>query len=121
MIRTDNVELPAGSQPPVSRQGRQWEVVSVEGVLQVEDPREARAGVVVFFPGAVGGLVFDQPVDAAFYGRVVRAGDGHHAHDAPGGLARGAVAGALQTRVLVAVAGLAPTAVGLLAVAQPVG
>src|SRR5258706_4779411 len=54
-----------GGQSMKSRQRGQREIVPVEVVLQIENPRETGAGVKVLFPCAVFGLGFTEPADRA--------------------------------------------------------
>ena len=94
--------------------------VAIDVVFQVENLRETGAGGFLLGPGAVGVLRADQILDAAFERGIVRVAERTQAHDGPGGLRRGAWPAALENRVVVSVATLAPAAVLVLHAFQPV-
>ncbi len=103
----------------VARDGHEREEDPVIVIPQVEHPGEARAGVGRLVPGAVGCLRPQQVVDAAADGPGARPPGGDQAQRGPGRLRGGRVAGPLERRVVVAPAGLAPGAGGLLGRLEP--
>src|SRR5204863_6042992 len=82
--------------------------------------RKTGAGDVPFVPGAIGPLRAQQITQAALHTRPIEIAARTNAHDGPRRLRRRAFAFAFQCRVFVRNAGLAPTAVIVLAALQPI-
>src|SRR4029450_13049346 len=79
----------SGMRPAVDSQRPEWEVLGVQVVLQIEDPREARAVPEGVLPRAVLALTAQEIVDAALARRAARAPGREEAQSRPGGRARG--------------------------------
>src|SRR3972149_2538441 len=103
---------PSRCRAPVHAQRPEREILRVQVVLEVEDPREARAVPERIFPGAVGVLPVDQVTDALLDRRPAGAPSGEEGQQRPGRLARKGLAASGQIVVLVGAERLAPAAVG---------
>src|SRR5262245_39360019 len=103
----------------VDSQRPEREILGVQMVLQVEDPRKARAVPERVFPRAVVALRSQQVIDAALDGRAARAASGEQAEERPRRLARNRFAHPGELVVVVALAGLAPAAVAVLVALEP--
>src|SRR5258705_7436539 len=109
----------SGMRASVDSQGPEGEVVGVEVVLQVEDPREAGSVPEGGLPRAVVPLRSQEVVDAAHDRRAASAAGGEEPEQRPRGLARPRLAHAGELVVVVALAGLAPAAVLVLVALEP--
>src|SRR4029077_8960940 len=103
----------------VGGQSEQRKILAIHVVLQIEHARESRAGVVVLVPRAVLLLSAQEVGNTARHGIAADVIGGHHAENGPSGLRRGALANSLPIRIVVRIAGLAPSAVRILHHAQP--
>src|SRR6185295_3981941 len=103
----------------VDAEGPQREVLGVEVVLEEEHAREAGAVPERIVPPAVRPLRAQQVLDARLDGRARSGADGEQAQQRPGGLARDGGSPPGQLGLAVALAALAPAAVGVLAADQP--
>src|SRR5206468_2292940 len=95
------------------------EVLRVQVVLEVEDPREARAVPQRIGPRAVGVLPLDEIADALVHRAPLGAPGGEERQERPGRLARQGLAAAGQVSVVVGAQGLAPAAVVVLPLLEP--
>src|SRR5215510_12850697 len=109
----------SGMRAAVDSQSPEREVVGVEVVFQVEDPRESGSVPVGVIPRAVGSLRPQQVVDAAHDCRTAGTAGGEEPEQRPRGLARRRLAHAGELVVVVALAGLAPAAVLVLVALEP--
>src|SRR5262245_41591431 len=109
----------SGMRPAVDSQGPEREVVGVEVVLEIEDPRKSGPVPVGILPRAVVPLRPQQIVNAAHDGRTAGAPGGEEPEQRPRGLARRRVPHARELVILVALAGLAPAAVLVLVTLEP--
>src|SRR5262245_7624089 len=109
----------SGMRAAVDSQGPEREVVGVEVVLEIEDPRESGSVPVGVLPRDVVPLRPQQIVDATPDGGAAGAPGGEEAEQCPRGLARRRVAHAGELVIVVALAGLAPAAVLVLVTLEP--
>src|SRR4030088_3450007 len=98
----------SGMRPAVDSQRPEREVLGVQVVFQIEDPREARAVPEGVRPRAVVALSPQEIVDAALARGAPRAPRREQAQQRPRGLARDRLAHAGERIVVVALASLAP-------------
>src|SRR5207247_1777311 len=103
----------------VDAEGPEREVVRVQVVLQVEHAREARTVPERVVPAAVGLLRAHQIFDAALDDGAAGDAGGEEPQQRPRRLARQRGADAGQLRLRVALTGLAPAPIGILAPAEP--
>src|SRR2546429_620451 len=109
----------SGMRAAVDSQRPEREILGVQMVLQVEDPRKARSVPERVFPRPVLALRPQQIIDAALDGRATRATRGKETKERPRGLTRNRLAHAGELVVVVALAGLAPAAVAVLVALEP--
>src|SRR5436309_4535591 len=109
----------SGMRAAVDSQRPEREILGVQMVLQVEDPRKARSVPERVFPRPVLALRPQQIIDAALDGRATRATRGKETKERPRGLTRNRLAHAGELVVVVALAGLAPAAVAVLMALEP--
>src|SRR6267142_5227219 len=109
----------SGMRAAIDSQRPEREILGVQMVLQVEDPREARPVPERVFPRAVVALRAQEVVDPALDGRAAHAAGGEETQERPRGLTRDRLAHAGELVVVVALAGLAPAAVAVLMALEP--
>src|SRR5439155_2852553 len=109
----------SGMRPAVDSQRPEREVLGVQVVLQVEDPREARPVPQRIRPRAVVALIPQKIVDAPLDRGAARAPGREKPQQRPGGLTRDRLAHAGERVVFVALAGFAPAAVPVLVALEP--
>src|SRR5258708_17989080 len=97
------------------------EVIAIEVVRQVEDPRETCSRVIVFVPVTDGTLCFQQIQDAALHALAASVAGCQQAHDGPCGLRRSARTNTARRVIVIRVAALAPAAIRILYHAHPLG
>src|SRR5438552_18394588 len=107
------------AQLAVHAEGPEREVAGVKVVLEEEHPREARPVPERILPAAVRPLGPQQIVDARLDRRPRGGADREEPQQGPGGLARDRRAAPGEVRLDVALARLAPAAVGVLPAHEP--
>src|SRR2546428_1950428 len=109
----------SGMRAAVDSQSPEGEILRVQVVLQIEDPREARPVPERILPRAIGVLRPQQVVDTALDDRAARAPGREEPEQRPRGLARNRLADARELVVVVALARLAPATVLVLMTLEP--
>src|SRR5881628_1150883 len=109
----------SGMRAAVDSQSPEGEILRVQVVLQVEDPREARSVPERILPRAIGVLRPQQVVDAALDDRAARTPGREEPEQRLRGLARNGLADARELVVVVALVRLAPAPVPVLVALEP--
>src|SRR5580765_8500206 len=109
----------SGMRAAIDSQRPEREILGVQMVLQVEDPREACPVPERVLPRAVVTLRSQEIVHTALDSRAARSAGREKAQEGPRGLTRNRLAHAGELVVVVALAGLAPAPVAILMALEP--
>src|SRR5258705_267865 len=119
MMPSSAVSADSGMRRAIDSQRAEREILGVQMVLQVEDPREACPVPERVLPRAVVTLRSQEIVHTALDSRAARTAGREEAQEGPRGLTRNRLAHAGELVVVVALAGLSPAPVAILMALEP--